>query len=129
MRHSDLKTILNRLFDETLDQSVIEDDINTLMTQLYSTLDSVRFNVYSEQVTTFGKVGLLKSLITNIIIKIIQLDYIPLENFAKLAKVKPELLKRRLNAGELPGIRLKNNWYIRRSELWHFPEYMEEDVS
>ncbi len=129
MRHSDLKTILNRLFDETLDQSVIEDDINTLMTQLYSTLDSVRFNVYSEQVTTFGKVGLLKSLITNIIIKIIQLDYIPLENFAKLAKVKPELLKRRLNAGELPGIRLKNNWYIRRSELWHFPEYMEDDVS
>ena len=125
MRNKEFKIVVNKLLDDTFDQVVAEEDINTLLIQLYSTLDSVRFDVYSEQVTSFGKVGLLKSLITNVIVKVLHLEYLPLETFAKQVNLKPDTVRRKLNAGELLGIKLKNKWYVRRSELWHYPDYLD----
>lgn len=125
VRNKEFKIVVNKLLDDTFDQVVAEEDINTLLIQLYSTLDSVRFDVYSEQVTSFGKVGLLKSLITNVIVKVLHLEYLPLETFAKQVNLKPDTVRRKLNAGELLGIKLKNKWYVRRSELWHYPDYLD----
>lgn len=125
MRNKEFKIVVNKLLDDTFDQVVAEEDINTLLIQLYSTLDSVRFDVYSEQVTSFGKLGLLKSLITNVIVKVLHLEYLPLETFAKQVNLKPDTVRRKLNAGELLGIKLKNKWYVRRSELWHYPDYLD----
>lgn len=125
VRNKEFKIVVNKLLDDTFDQVVAEEDINTLLIQLYSTLDSVRFDVYSEQVTSFGKLGLLKSLITNVIVKVLHLEYLPLETFAKQVNLKPDTVRRKLNAGELLGIKLKNKWYVRRSELWHYPDYLD----
>lgn len=125
MDKEEVRIMFNRLLDETLEQVDIEEDLNTLLTQLYATLDSIRFDVYAGQVTTFGKVGLLKTLITNVIIKLVHLEYLPLETFAKQVGLKPDTVRRKLNAGELLGLKLRNKWYVRRSELWHFPEYLE----
>ena len=125
MDENEVRIMFNRLLDETLEQVGIEEDLNTLLTQLYATLDSIRFDVYAGQVTTFGKVGLLKTLITNVIIKFLHLEYLPLETFAKQVNLKPDTVRRKLNAGELLGLKVRNKWYVRRSELWHFPEYLE----
>jgi hypothetical protein len=50
------------------------------------------------------------------------MEYLPLETFAQQVKLKPDTVRRKLNAGELLGIKLRNKWYVRKSELWHFPD-------
>lgn len=122
----EVKIIFNKLLDETLEQRGLEDDLNTLLTQLYATLDSIRYDVHGGKVTTFGKVGLLRTLITNVIVKFIHLEYLPLETFAGKVGLKPDTVRRKLNAGELLGIKLRNRWYVKRSELWHYPDYLDE---
>lgn len=126
MRKKQVRMIMNKLLEESLEQVDLEEEINTLLTQINSTLDSIKFDVYSRQVTTYGKVGLLKSLITNIIVKILQLEYLPMETFAQQVHLKPDTVRRKLKAGELLGVMLRDKWYVKRSELWHFPEYLED---
>ncbi len=118
--------VMNKLLEESLEQVDLEEEVNTLLTQIHSTLDSIKFDVYSRQVTTYGKVGLLKSLITNIIGNILQLEYLPMETFAQQVHLKPDTVRRKLKAGELLGVMLRDKWYVKRSELWHFPEYLED---
>ncbi|MHB1167432.1 MAG: hypothetical protein ACYC0N_02690 [Carboxydocellales bacterium] len=121
--------VLNKLLEESMDQVDLEEEVNTLFTQIQSTLDSIKFDVNARQVTTYGKVGLLKSLITNIIVRILQLEYLPMEAFAQQVHLKPDTVRRKLKAGELLGVMLREKWYVKRSELWHFPEYLEDPQS
>lgn len=125
MRKKQVLMAFNKLLDETLGDQDVE-DINSFLTQIYSTLDSIKFDVYSQQVTSHGKVDLLKSLITNVIVKVLHMEYLPLETFAQQVKLKPDTVRRKLNAGELLGIKLRNKWYVRKSELWHFPDADED---
>lgn len=104
----------NKLLDEPLGQEDIE-DIDSFITQIYSTLDSIKSDVYYKQVTSPEKVDLLKSLITNFSVKVLHMGYLPLETYAQQVKLKPDTVRRKLNGGELLGIKLRNKWYVRQS--------------
>ena len=104
----------DKLLNENLGQKDVV-DINIFLTQIYSALDSIKFDVYSQQVTSHGKVDLLKSLITNFTVKVLHILYLPLDTFAQQVKCKPDKVRRKLNSGELSGIKLRNKWYVRKS--------------
>ncbi len=96
--------------------------INTFLTQIYSTLDSIKLDISSGQVTSHSKLGQLQSSITNVISSVLNIEYLPLESFARQVGLRPDTVRRKLNNGEVLGIKLRNKWYVRRSELWHFQE-------
>lgn len=52
--------------------------------------------------------------------KFMNQDYLALRIFAKQVKLKQDFLRRKLNSGELAGIKCSNRWYVKKSELMHF---------
>ncbi len=96
--------------------------INTFLSQIYSALDSIKLDSASGQVASQIKLNQLQSLLTNVLVNVLNIEFLPLESFARKVQLRPDTVRRKLNNGEILGIKLRNKWYVRRSELWHFQE-------
>ncbi len=54
--------------------------------------------------------------------KLLEDEYLALGTFANKVRLKHDYLRRRLHSGELAGIKHRNRWYVKKSELMHFSD-------